>query len=142
MSLVRYSPIVHNILANDWQRVSGALFDGEKVARNEQFTPRVDIRSEASQYVIDVELPGVDPVTVELTVEQGILQLKGERVTPTPADGVSVTRAERLSGSFFRRFNLPEDANIEAVAATEKWGVLTIAVPRKQKDAPKKIVIG
>lgn len=94
--------------------------------------------SEASQdgegYRIAMELPGVAEEDVHLTVENGVVQVSGEKKTSREEKGETWYFSERQFGSFSRSFRLPEDADEAAVRAEMKDGVLTVNVPKK---APK-----
>lgn len=104
--------------------------------------------SEASQdkegYRIAMELPGVAEDDVQLTVEDGVVLVKGEKRTSREEKGETWYFSERQFGSFSRSFRLPTDADDAAVKAEMKDGVLTVIVPRKSPEtspAPKKVPI-
>lgn len=105
------------------------------------WTPRVDVREEASRFVILADLPGIDPTNIEVQMDKNVLTLKGERKSETQADGAKLTRVERRYGSFERRFTLPESANAEGISAAGKHGVLEISIPKKPESAPRRIAI-
>jgi HSP20 family protein len=92
-----------------------------------------------------VDLPGVDPAQVELTLDGGILTLSGERneqALGTRGEAAQARRTERGLGSFHRRFVLPDTADSEKVNATGKNGVLTVTIPKQVKALPRRIQIG
>ena len=104
--------------------------------------------SEASQdtegYRIAMELPGVAEEDVTLTVEDGVVLVKGEKRTSREEKGETWYFSERQFGSFSRSFRLPTDADEAAVKAEMKDGVLTVVVPRKSPEVspePKKVPI-
>jgi HSP20 family protein len=104
--------------------------------------------SEASQdtdgYRIAIELPGVAEDEVHLTVEDGVVQVRGEKKTTREEKGKTWYFSERQFGSFSRSFRLPSDADEAAVKAEMKDGVLTVVVPRKSPGtglAPKTVPI-
>ncbi len=105
------------------------------------WTPRVDVREEASRFVILADLPGVDPAAIEIQMDKNVLSLKGERKLETQDEGAKLTRVERAQGSFERRFTLPESANADGISAAGKNGVLEISIPKKPESAPRRIAI-
>ena len=108
-----------------------------------QWAPRVDIREDAQQFVIMADIPGVDPAQIEVSMEKGILTIKGEREAPTGDDGKEgkFTRVERARGAFHRRFALPDSADAEGITANGKFGVLEIIIPKKALATPRRITI-
>jgi HSP20 family protein len=95
--------------------------------------------SEASQddksYKITMELPGVAEDDIHLTVENGVVQLSGEKKTSREDKGETWYFSERQFGSFSRSFRLPDDADEAGVKAEMKDGVLTVTVPKKAPEA-------
>jgi HSP20 family protein len=103
--------------------------------------PASDIYEEAAQYLIHIDLPGVDPATVEITSEQGVLTVRGKRDLQRPENPEGYRRVERLSGEFQRRFSLPETADAQNIKARATNGVLEIAIPKLAQVQPRKILI-
>lgn len=108
-----------------------------------QWAPRVDIREEADRFIIYADIPGVDPANIEVTMEKGILSLKGERSSESRAEGEGgrFTRVERSHGSFYRRFALPDSANPEGIKASGRHGVLEVSIPKRAESAPRRITV-
>jgi len=104
-----------------------------------QWTPRVDIKEEDTRFVIFADIPGVDPKDIEITMEKGILTIKGERSSESTAQNGKLTRSERSHGSFQRRFALPDVADAEGIQANGKNGVLEISIPKRPKSEPRRI---
>ncbi len=105
--------------------------------------PAVDIHEYADRFEFFVDVPGVDPEKVELTLESGVLTLSGQRSDPprNARDEAQFHRTERGQGQFYRRFVLPETVDSERVGASGKNGVLTITVPKQAKAQPRRIQI-
>jgi HSP20 family protein len=103
----------------------------------------VDINELNDRFELFVDLPGVDTDKVEITLENGVLTLSGERADRQRKDGKEVlrTRAERGHGRFYRRFVLPDTADANGVTATGRNGVLEIAIPKQAKALPKRIKV-
>jgi HSP20 family protein len=104
-----------------------------------QWTPRVDIKEEDGRFVIFADIPGVDPKDIEITMEKGILSIKGERKAETATENGKLTRVERSHGSFYRRFALPDSADAEGIKASGRHGVLEVSIPKRPETAPRRI---
>lgn len=100
----------------------------------EWVAPASEASSGEDAYRIAMELPGVAEDDIHLSVEGGVVTVKGEKKTEREEKGDTWYFSERQYGSFARSFRLPADADEAAVKADLKDGVLTVTVPRK---APK-----
>jgi len=103
--------------------------------------PASDIFEEAAQFLIHIDLPGVDPATVEITSEQGVLTVRGKRQLQRQENPEGYRRVERLSGEFQRRFTLPETADVQNIRARATNGVLEVAIPKLAQVQPRKITV-
>ena len=120
------------------------FFNGDTAtaeAPAQAWTPRVDVREEAAQFVILADLPGIDPADIEIQMEKNVLALKGERKAEVSGEDAKATRVERQHGRFDRRFVLPEGADADGIRAAGKHGVLEITIPKKAQAAPRRITI-
>ena len=106
-----------------------------------QWVPRVDIKEEPSRFVILADIPGVDPKTIEVNMEKGILSIKGERGSEAKEESDKFTRVERTRGLFYRRFALPDSADAAGITANGKHGVLENVIPKKPETTPRRISI-
>lgn len=105
--------------------------------------PAVDVKEEDQRFVISADVPGIAPEDIEVTMEHGMLTIKGERKLETRDEGDNgYRRIERVHGSFYRRFSLPDTADPEKVAAKGANGVLEIVIPKKAAVQPKRIKVG
>lgn len=114
--------------------------DGSNVVTS-QWAPRVDIKEEDQRFVIYADVPGVDPANIEVSMEKGILTIKGERKVEKSEQNGRFTRVERAHGGFHRRFALPDSADADNISAAGKHGVLEIVIPKKAEKAPRRITI-
>lgn len=141
----RYEPLsLLNLLQRELERSNESSHGGPEPhvsAATAEWTPAVDIKEEADCYRLLADLPGVSPETIEVTMENGILTLRGERVTEARANREGYKRIERVYGSFYRRFSLPDTADAEGIAARCSNGVLEIVIPKKTVRQPKKIAV-
>ena len=93
------------------------------------------------RFVLTADIPGVDPADIEITMEQGVLTLKGERTLETQEEDKGYKRVERAHGAFYRRFSLPDTADPEQITASGKNGVLEITIPKKEQEKPRRISV-
>jgi HSP20 family protein len=114
---------------------------GASNVASSQWAPRVDIKEEEQRFVIFVDVPGIDPASIEVSMEKGVLSIKGERSVEKSEQNSRFTRIERAHGSFHRRFTLPDSADADSISATGKHGVLEIVIPKKAQTAPRRITI-
>ncbi len=103
------------------------------------WAPAVDVREEKERYLIRADLPGVKPEDIEVTLEEGMLTIRGQRESETTTEENGWQRRERLSGSFYRRFSLPDSADAEQVSANSHDGVLEITIPKHARVKPRTI---
>lgn len=103
--------------------------------------PAADIYEEASQFLLHLDLPGVNPASVEITSEQGVLTIRGQRELQRPDNHEGYRRVERLSGNFQRRFTLPETADVNNIRAKASNGVLEVVIPKLAQVQPRKIQV-
>jgi HSP20 family protein len=108
------------------------------------FQPQIDCfrLAEPPELHVVVELPGVDPKRVNLSIEGRVLTIAGERRRPTPESRASYYLLEIEYGAFQRRLALPEDVDLGATSATYERGILTIVVPIATKPrSPERVSI-
>jgi HSP20 family protein len=131
--------------SDDFRQVMGRFFGAgdsdQSTVETSQWAPRVDIRDEDKRFMILVDVPGVDPSTIEVSMDKSILTIKGERKVDSEESAGKLTRQERVHGSFHRRFALPESADADGISAHGKHGVLEISIPKKAETTPRRITI-
>lgn len=130
----------HNVIdgRNAFQTFVKGLAD---YSDNRHWDPSVDIEEQEDKFVIYADLPGVDPQDIDIIAEDGVLTLKGQRSTNSGEKGSNYQYVERVSGTFHRRFNIPEAADAERIEAEGKHGVLQITLPKQEKAQKRKITI-
>jgi HSP20 family protein len=110
-------------------------------AAHADWVPDVDIREDEDRFVLMVDLPGIDRKDVEITVDDGVLSLTGQRATVTEEVKDNYRRRERSQGEFLRQFTLPETAAAENISASARDGVLEIVIPKQARPQPQKIAV-
>jgi HSP20 family protein len=93
--------------------------------------PAAEASRDDTGYHISMELPGVAEDDIHLTVEDGMVQVSGEKKTSREEKGETWYFSERQFGSFSRSFRLPADADAAGVTAEMKDGVLTVTIPKR-----------
>jgi HSP20 family protein len=141
MSLVHYKPVN---LFNQFNDEMNRYFSQtrESAANQERdWMPAVDIREEDGRYLLTADIPGVDRKNVEITLEEGVLTVKGERNTETDVAEEGYRRRERTYGTFMRQFTLPDTVDAGNISAAVQDGVLEIEIPKQDKPEPRRITV-
>jgi HSP20 family protein len=99
--------------------------------------PALDIQETEKQYVITMEVPGVDEKEIEITLNDDVLTVRGEKRREHETKAGGYHRIERSYGSFQRALNLPENANQDSIEASFRNGVLTIKIDKRETGAAK-----
>lgn len=144
MNVIRYEPWGFvNRLQRDLDRLLGANSTpaDESAAVTSDWLPAVDIKEEANGFVIHADVPGVEPKDIDVTLENGILTLRGERRVEAREERDGYRRVERVSGQFFRRFSLPDTAAADGVEAKYSNGVLEVRIPKQAQVQPRRIKV-
>ena len=145
MTLVSYEPwSIVNRLHRELNQAFNNTSHGAEVVHtpSASWSPRVDIHEEAERFVVLADVPGVETKDIDITAENGVLTIKGQRGSDRKeTDQNGYQRIERTSGSFVRRFTLPESANTESITAKQTNGVLEVSIPKQPKVQPRRISV-
>ncbi len=147
MAVMRYEPwAVVSQLQNEINRVFGNLNDGESSSATSEWSPAVDVREYSDRFQLLLDVPGVEPKDVEITLDNGMLTVSGTRseektVGSNGVEQPQQQRIERRLGRFHRRFILPDTADAENVNASGRNGVLEIMIPKQPKAQPRRITV-
>jgi HSP20 family protein len=127
-------------LRREIDRLFEDTFGGD--ARRSGWAPAVDIREDNQEIVLEVELPGIKPSDVEVTAENGVLTIRGEKQS-TSAEGTEGRYhvIERSYGSFTRSFQLPTGVDERRIDAEFQDGLLSVHIPKAALAQPRKIEI-
>jgi len=139
MAIMRYEPWS---LLNQLQKELDSSYEvngSEGSISTAEWAPAVDIKEEDDRFVLYADIPGVKSEDIEVHMDKGILTVKGEKESETKEEQDGYKRVERSYGSFYRRFNLPDSADGDAISAHCKHGVLEIIIPKREEVKPKKI---
>lgn len=146
MNMVRYEPWsllnqLHNEIDQLFTPSRRRLGEDNANVATSDWAPAVDIKEEPERFVIHADIPGVDPKDIDVHMEDGILTIKGERQSENKEEREGYKRVERVRGSFYRRFSLPDTANAEAISAKCQHGVLELVIPKQEKVQPRRIQV-
>ncbi len=107
----------------------------------QSFAPPADIVETQNAIEVKVDLPGHDPKSVQVNLENGVLTIQSERQQEKRDEQDGVLRAERSFGAFARSFELPDTVNPDKVEARFEHGVLTVTLPKREETKPRSISV-
>ena len=145
MSIIRYDPFrdlrslqdeVNRLFSTSLSR----SFGDEGIARG-AWMPNVDIYENKDQIVLEAELPGMNREDFDLSIENNIITLHGERRFEKKDDGDNYHRVERAYGTFTRSFTLPQTVSADGAAAEYKNGVLRVTLPKREEVKARRIEV-
>lgn len=143
MNIARFEPWTFvDLLRRDLDRLSDPRRlggnDHESVA---DWLPAVDIFEEKNRFLLRADLPGVDPEDINVSMDNGVLNLSGERRAEVRTEDASAQRIERVAGRFFRHFTLPETTDAEAITAKCSNGILEVSIPKLPEVQARRITV-
>jgi HSP20 family protein len=146
MNLVKWDPFmeledVSKHLDRIFRRVPARVEADREVLTMVDWMPTVDITETDTAYLINGEIPGVNKEDVKVTIEDGMVTMRGERKQEKEETGKKFHRIERSYGSFMRSFQLPEDVDEAAVKAEFKDGMINVTLPKSGKSKAKSIEV-
>jgi len=101
-------------------------------------TPLSNITEDENNYNITAELPGLDKADIEISIQDGMLEIKGEQKEEKKEEKEGYVRREYSSASYYRAFNLPENIDEDAIDAELKKGILSLKIPKKEPEKTQK----
>ena len=146
MALVRWEPAREiQSLQQEMNRLFGSFFD-TPVPHNgggtgRRWIPAMDLVETDDQFVLRADLPGMAEDDVDLSLEDNVLTISGERHAEHETKGEGFYRVERATGSFSRSLTLPEGVEADAIAARFDKGVLEVRIPKPEQRKPRKLQI-
>ncbi|GIU97475.1 MAG: heat-shock protein Hsp20 [Actinomycetota bacterium] len=136
MMLAKWDPFRDlRAVEEEFDRLVGRAF-----ARN-AWVPPLDVRETEDRFEVTVDLPGMRPEQVNVTFEDGMLNISGKREIANEEKGETWHRIERSFGTFARSIRLPQTADTEHIEATFADGVLTVSVPKLEQAKPRTIEV-
>jgi HSP20 family protein len=143
MALMRTNPwSLLDEFNREFARMRPGFADDESRVVGSNWAPAVDIKEEQDRFVIHADIPGVAPDDIDISMEKGVLTIKGERKHEAEENKEGFHRIERSFGTFMRRFSLPENVDADKISASSKDGVVELVLPKAVHDnQPKKISV-
>ena len=153
MAIVRWSPARELMPALseemfDMRRQINRMFDNlfrgeapDPADLGSDWNPSVDIAERESEYVVRVELPGVNKDDVRITLEDSHLTIRGEKKQEKESKEANYHRMERSYGSFQRSFALPASVKADKIEASYRDGILTVTLPKADEARRKQIEV-
>ena len=143
MSLVRWDPFgsFERQMLDRLFRPTGRREQWEATPLLSSWTPAVDAHEKDGSIHVTVELPGVEMKDVDVTLENNVLTIRGERRSETENDDKNYHWRERAFGTFQRSFTLPATVDRDKLQASYKNGVLEVVIPQKAEAKPKQIAV-
>jgi HSP20 family protein len=143
MNIVRFDPwSIADLMQRDFDRFAARRTDRADLQTLESdWAPAVDIIEEKDRFVLRADVPGVAPSDIEVSMEDGVLTIAGERHTEKQEGIEGLQRFERISGKFYRRFTLPKTADAEGIAARSANGILEVSIPKQVEVQPRRITV-
>ncbi len=144
MALMRYDPwSTLRQIQSDLDRFfpHGVTREADEAETAGNWLPAVDISEDEKAYHIHADLPGVSPDDIDVSMDKGMLTIKGSRQSEHTESGKDYKRVERVHGSFFRRFTLPDNVDPERIQARSNHGVLEVTVPKREEEPAKRIQV-
>lgn len=143
MNIARFEPWTFvDLLRRDLDRLAdprrGVSTDHDSVA---DWVPAVDIFEEKNRYLLRADVPGVNPDDITVSMENGVLNVAGERRAEERSEEVNAQRLERVAGRFFRHFTLPESTDADAITAKCSNGILEVSIPKLPEVQARRITV-
>ncbi len=143
MNLVRFDPwAIADIMQRDFDRLASRRFrsfDGDTAVAD--WSPAVDIIEEKDRFVLRADVPGVDAADIDVSMDNGVLSVSGERHAEERSEFDGIQRFERTTGRFSRRFTLPDSTDSEGIKATTRNGILEIEIPKLPEVQARRITV-
>jgi HSP20 family protein len=144
MKMVRYKPhsLIDELQREFFHNLAPWGQESDKsLVETSDWVPRVDIKEDAQKFVVFVDVPGVNPNDIEISMEKHVLTVKGKREAINEESSENFSRVERSYGSFYRQFTLPESTVGDQITAKSKHGVLEIEIPKQEKAKSRTITV-
>lgn len=141
MQLTKWDPFreMEDVFDRYSKALSWPRFGGQEILAGGDWAPRVDIAETEKEFIVKAEIPDVKKEEVNISVDNGVLSIKGERKQEKEEKGKKFHRVERYYGSFTRSFTLPDNVDETKIEASFKDGMLNIQIPKTKKSKPKAI---
>ncbi len=135
MRIARYEPWPFVDLINrDLNRIANGT-------AGTRWVPAVDIIEEQDAFLLRADVPGVDNADIDVSMDNGVLSVSGERRAEERKEDTGTQRIERATGRFLRRFTLPDTADAEGITAKTRNGILEVTIPKLPEIQARRISV-
>jgi len=143
MNIVKYDPFRElRGLQDEMTRLfAGVAPRGREEMASGAWIPSVDIFEDKDRLVLEADLPGMNREDFDISVENNVITLRGERKFEKKVDGDNYHRVERSYGSFSRSFTLPQTVTADGATADFDNGILRVSLPKREETKARKIEI-
>lgn len=143
MTMIKYDPFreLRNLQDEMTKLFAGSVPRGREEMAGGRWLPSVDIYEDKDSMVLEADLPGVNREDFEISVENNVITLKGERRFEKKVEGDNYHRVERSYGAFTRSFTLPQTVTAEGATAEFDNGILRVSLPKRAETKARKIEI-
>lgn len=135
--LVSLQDRMNRLFQEATERRAGTEEENDQEIEHADWIPLADVYQTETEYVVAVDLPGIDRAALDISLDDKRLVIRGERALETDVQH----RVERQHGRFLRKFSVPASVNQEAIAAEYKDGVLRVRLPKRQEQKSRKVEI-
>jgi HSP20 family protein len=141
MKLTKWDPFrgMEDMFDRYTKALSSPRWGSQEVMTTGDWAPRVDIAETDKEFSIKAEIPEVKKEDVKVTVDNGVLTIRGERKQEKEEKDKKFHRVERFYGSFMRSFTLPDNVDESEIEASFKDGMLNLTIPKTKATKPKAI---
>lgn len=142
MSVIKYDPFRElRTLQDEMTRLFAGSAGGREEFARGAWTPGVDIYEDKDRLILEADLPGMTEGDFDISVENNVLTLKGERKFEKQTTGDNYHRVERSYGAFTRSFTLPQTVSPDGANAEFENGVLRVSLPKREETKARKIEV-
>jgi HSP20 family protein len=142
MSLIKWEPLREfESMFDRYAKSMSWPFSGQELISAGDWSPRVNIIEKNNEYVIKAEIPSVKKEDVKVTMDHGVLTIRGEKKQEQEESGEKYHRVESSYGSFIRSFTLPDNIDENNIQASYRDGMLDLHIPKTTESTPKNIEV-
>lgn len=141
MTLLRYNRPRRDLASGNFSDLMDEFFNDVVNTRNDSFVPGIDIAETDGQFLVSVELPGMEKKDIDVSLDNGRLTVSGERKFEEEEKGRTYHRVETKYGSFSRSFQLPDNIDENSINARYENGILNISIDKSEDKVKKQIKI-
>jgi len=143
MNIIKHDPFreLRNLQDEMTRLFIGTAPRGREEMAGGSWIPSVDIYEDQDKLILEADLPGLNREDFEISVENNVITLKGERKFEKKVEGDNYHRVERCYGGFTRSFTLPQSVTAEGATADFENGILRVSLPKREETKARKIEI-